>query len=129
MKGLPGISATLVVLVVVTTAMAKGPADPTGTWQWKLGNQSAVHTLKLKLEGDKLSGTIQSYQNARESPIEEAAYKDGNVTFKHAYKNRAGQISIASYTGTVSGDTIEGKIEFKHPEQMISSVWYATRTK
>src|SRR5207245_4027671 len=35
-------------------------ANPTGTWKWKVnfGGQESERVLKLKLDGDKLTGTI-----------------------------------------------------------------------
>jgi hypothetical protein len=129
MKGLNASSAILVLFVFTNMAAAADQADPTGAWTWKYANQSAVHTLKLKLEGDKLTGSIQDYQNGPESPIEDAAFKDGIVTFKHMYKNREGLKSVASYTGTITGDTIKGTTEFKHPDQTLVRDWQATRRK
>lgn len=117
------------VLTLASVAAAEDKADPVGTWKWKFFNQSAVHTLKLKLDADKLTGSIQNYQNSREASIEDAAYKDGMVSFKHTYKGRDGQQIVASYTGTVEGDTINGTIEIQHPERKRTIDWAADRMK
>ena len=129
MPRLIAISVVLAVIGMAHAVMAEVKTDPTGAWQWKLLNESAVHTLKLKLEGDKLTGSIQSYKNDRESPIEGAAYKDGIVTFKHTYKRRDGQQIVASYSGTVAGDRIKGTIEFRHPERKQTIDWDADQIK
>src|SRR5579871_2988511 len=57
-------------------------ADPTGTWKWTttFNNQTRETTLKLKLEGDKLTGTISGRDNS-ETAITDATIKDGQVAF------------------------------------------------
>ena len=129
MRRVIAIWVVLAVVGMANVATAEGPAEPTGTWNWRYFNQNAVHTLKLKLEGDKLTGTIQSYQNGRESPIEDAAYKGGIVTFKHTYKGRDDQDIVANYSGTVAGDRIKGTIEIRHPERKQTIDWDADRIK
>ena len=76
----------------------------------KFGDRSIDMTLKLKLDGDKLSGAMLG-RNGKETPIQDAAYKNGNVSFK-VVRERGGKKSTSSYTGTLSGDTIKGKMEF-----------------
>ena len=121
---------SLAVLGIVNVAATDDVADPTGAWQWKYANQSAVHTLKLKLEGPRLTGTIKNFASQRESPIEDASFKDGIVSFKYTYTARGNDAtSVASYLGKVSGDTIKGTVEFKHPDRTLSRDWYAERVK
>jgi len=129
MKSLLVTVAALAVLTLAAAAMAEDKASPEGTFTWKYKNQSAVHTLKLKLEGEKLTGTLKNFQDDREWPIEDAAYKDGVVSFKHSYKGRGGPQLVASYTGTVSKDGIRGKIDIKHPDQTRSIDWDAKRVE
>jgi hypothetical protein len=119
----------LVVLTLAGTSAAEEKAKPDGTFTWKYKNQSAVHTLKLKLEGEKLTGTLKNFQDDREWPIEDAAYKDGVVSFKHSYKGRGGPQLVSSYTGTVSKDGIKGKIDIKHPDHTRSIDWDAKRVE
>jgi len=119
----------LTMLSLAGATVAQDRASPTGTWTWRFSNQSAVHTLKIKLDGDKLTGSIKSFQSDRESPIEDATYKDGIVSFKHTYKARDGETMVASYSGTVTDGGIKGTIEFKHPDQTRSIDWDARREK
>lgn len=119
----------LTVLALAGAAVAEEKANPNGTFTWKYSNQTAVHTLKLKLDGEKLTGSIKSFQSAPESPIEDATYKDGIVTFKHTYKGRDGQKIVASYAGTVTEDGIKGMIEIKHPERTNSIKWDSKRVE
>jgi hypothetical protein len=109
--------------------LAENEADPSGTFTWRFANQSAVQTLKLKLDGGKLTGTIKNSQSAPESPIEDAAFKNGAVSFKHTYKARDGKTTVANYTGTITPNGIKGTIEIKHPDRTISREWDANRVK
>ena len=54
------IAATLVLGLVGLSAGQDKKHDPTGTWKWETerGGQKRETTLKLKLDGDKLTGTI-----------------------------------------------------------------------
>ena len=96
--------------VILAIGLLVGAAeDPNGTWKWSIernGNKVET-TLKLKLEGDKLTGTI-SGRDGKESPIEEAAWKDGEVSFS-VTRERDGQKFTTKYSGKVAGDTITGK--------------------
>ena len=112
-----------------SVVQAEDKPNPTGTWKWtvKMGEQSREMTLKLKLEGDKLTGTMLG-RNAQETPIEDAKYKDGAVSFK-VTREREGRKMVSKYTGKVSGDTIKGKIEFEREGKANSRDWEAKRAK
>ena len=130
MKGLMAVTAALAFVVIVNWVVAADPPDPTGTWTWRYPNQSAEHTLKLKLEGDKLTGSIRNYARGPESPLEDATYDHGVVSFKQTYVGRGNDAkSVATYRGRVSGDTIKGTVEFKHPDRTLSRDWEAARSK
>jgi hypothetical protein len=68
-------------MVSLTLAQDK-KADPNGTWKWtsKIGKQERETTQKLKLDGDKLTGTMTSgggKGKATDTKIEEGTFKDG----------------------------------------------------
>ena len=50
----------LVFLTAAVLASAADKPDPTGTWKWTVtfGQNSREVTLKLKLDGDKLTGAM-----------------------------------------------------------------------
>ena len=127
MKRTMAVGVALTVLILASLAAAEDKADPTGTWKWKFPNQNAEQRLRLKLEGDKLTGAL--LRRTGEVPIEEAIYKDGFLSFKVTVISEQGDgLKIpCKYTGTVSGDTIKGTIEVKHPGQTISKDWDAKR--
>ena len=110
-------------------AMADEKADPTGTWKWTVmfNNQSRDMTLKLKLEGDKLTGAMLGRDN-QEIAIEDASFKDGEVAFA-VTRERNGQKFTIKYQGKLSEDTIKGKTEFERDGEKQSRDWEAKREK
>ena len=82
--------------------------DVNGTWKWSVerNGQKFESTLKLKLEGDKLTGTI-SGRGGTDTAIEEASFKDNEVKF-NVTRERNGQKVTTKYSGKLSGDTITG---------------------
>jgi hypothetical protein len=110
-------------------ARADDKANPTGTWKWSFdaGGKTRSGTLKLKLDGDKLTGAMLG-RNNQETKIEDATYKDGEVTFKMT-RERNGQTVTTKYSGKVEGDTIKGKIESERDGKTQSRDWEAKRSK
>jgi hypothetical protein len=101
----------LAIVAAAGIALAADKPNPTGTWKWTttFGQRTMTQTLKLKLEGDKLTGALIG-RNDQETKIGEAKYKDGELSFS-VTRERRGQKMTAKYSGKVSGDTIKGKIE------------------
>lgn len=108
-------------------AQAQDKPNPTGTWKWTItfNDQTREQTLKLKLDGDKLTGTMVGRDN-EETPIEAASYKDGEVRFT-VVRERDGQKFTSKYQGKVSGDTIKGTRESERDGQTQSRDWEAKR--
>jgi hypothetical protein len=119
----------LVLLGVAGAARADDKPNPTGTWKWtvEINGQAQDRTLKLKLDGDKLTGSFLGRDN-KETPIEDATYKDGELSFK-VTRDLNGQKFTLKYTGKVSGDTIKGKTEIDRDGQTQSRDWEAKRAK
>jgi hypothetical protein len=125
-----------VTALVVTLAGSVGAlraddkANPTGTWKWTVpgqGGQTREMTLKLKLDGDKLTGAMVG-RNGQETAIEDGQFKDGEVSFK-VTRERQGNKITTKYSGKVSGDAIKGKVEFDRMGQAQSRDWEAKRAK
>ncbi|MDZ4689665.1 MAG: hypothetical protein SH850_31695 [Planctomycetaceae bacterium] len=110
-------------------AQDKAKSDPTGTWKWKVmfNDQSRDMTLKLKLEGDKLTGSMLG-RNDQETKIEEATFKDGAVAFA-VTQERNGQKSTTKYKGKLDGDTIKGETERERGGEVRKTEWEAKREK
>lgn len=106
-----GLKVAAVLAVVGSAAWAAADdANPTGTWKWSFerNGKTIETTLKLKLDGDKLTGTITG-RDGKETEIEEASWtKDaGEVKFSVS-RERNGNKITSKYSGKVSGDTITG---------------------
>jgi len=106
-------------------------ADPTGTWKWSFtnpqNNQTREMTLKLKLEGDKLTGTVPG-RNDTETSIEEGKFKDGEISFS-VTRMRNGNKMTTKYSGKLEGDTITGKTESERNGNTQKRDWVAKRDK
>jgi hypothetical protein len=129
MKQLAFAAVILVVAGSATTVRADDTPNPTGTWKWTVENngQTREITLKLKLDGDKLTGSVVR-RNNQETAIEDATYKDGEVSFK-VTRDRNGQKTTTKYTAKVSGDTLKGKSETDRDGQTQSRDFEAKRAK
>jgi hypothetical protein len=127
MKRLVAAAVALAFVGLVSPAIA---ADATGTWKWTttFGGQSRDSTLKLKQEGDKLTGVYVGGQSNTETPIEDASIKGDTVSFK-VTRERNGQKFTTKYSGTLKDDTITGKSERERDGQVQSSDWVAKRQK
>lgn len=117
----------LMVMGLVGQAQAADKADPTGTWKWSvtMNDRTREVTLKLKLDGDKLTGTMPGRNNT-ETAIENATFKDGQVSFT-VTRERNNQKFTSKYTGKLDGNTIKGKTESERNGQTQSRDWEAKR--
>ena len=115
---------------VALVGVAIAAENPTGTWKWttNFGGQSRDATLKLKMDGDKLSGVYIGGQSNTETPIENATIKDDTISFS-VTREFNNQKRTTKYSGKISGDTITGKSERERDGQTQSSDWVAKRQK
>jgi len=124
------LTASLVAFVAFTGAVrAEDKASPTGTWKWstKAGDAVRETTLKLKLEGDVLTGTVSGRNNS-ENKIEDGKFKDGEVAFS-VTRERNGQKSTMTFKAKLDGDTLKGKIEGTRDGKTTSRDFEAKREK
>jgi hypothetical protein len=86
-------------------------AGLTGTWKWSIevNGQTRETTLKLKQDGDKLTGAVVG-RNNMETQIEDATFKDGKVSFK-VTRERNGTKTTTTYSGKLDGETLKLKAE------------------
>lgn len=132
---------TVLTSILVTAALALGgvsqvraadkKADPTGTWSWTMqgrgGNANPDApvrkvTLKLKADGEKLTGTMATPAGGRggggggagaaprEVEISDGKVKGNEISFS-VKREFQGNAIVTKYNGKVEGDTITGKIE------------------
>ena len=145
------------VLALGTTGVraADKKADANGTWTWTQtggrggqggGNANATprkSTLKLKADGEKLTGTLTQPGFARrgqdgdaaapapvDTAISDGKIKGDEISFS-VTREVGGNSRTAKYTGKIDGDTIKGKIEApgRQGGDPISRDWEAKREK
>lgn len=116
---------TVALMCVAVPALA---ADPTGTWKWSVerNGQTFETTLKLKMEGEKLTGTI-SGRNNTETAIEDGKVDGDDVSFK-VTREFNGNKFVQMYKGKLSGDTLKGKVEFERNGETRSRDWEAKKS-
>ena len=120
--------AVVCVLAVVGLARAEEKPNPTGTWKYTVdvNGQSLDVTIKLKLDKDKLTGTVSIRDT--ETKIEDAKYKDGEVSFTAKPEFNGNKVTI-KYTGKIKGDTFKGKREIERDGQTNTRDFEAKRAK
>jgi hypothetical protein len=122
-------AAALVLAFVGFVSPAIGAENPAGTWKWtaSFGGQEREQTLTLKLDGDKLTGSMPG-RDDQVTQISDATFKDNKVSFS-VTREINGQKRTTKYNGTVAGDTITGKTERERDGQTTSTEWVAKRQK
>lgn len=130
------VTCAILTLSAVAQAQAQDKkADPAGTWTWttpgRNGGPDRVNTLKLKVEGEKLTGTISSPGGrqggqARDTAIEDGKIKGDEISFS-VTREFGGNKFTSKYSGKVSADTIKGKMEFERNGEAQSRTWEAKR--
>jgi hypothetical protein len=116
----------IALLGVGTAALA---ADVTGTWKWTVerdGN-SYETTLKLKQDGEKLTGTMSGRQGS-ETAIEDGKVAGDTISFKVTREFGDNKV-VQMYQGKVSGDTIKGERKSNRDGQDQTREWEAKREK
>ena len=124
-----GCAAAFGLLLMLTTGASAKAADATGTWKWTVerGGNTIENTLKLKQDGEKLTGAIIRQDN--ETEITDGKIVGETVSFKVTREFNGNKIMF-TYSGKLSGDTIKGetKIEREGAEPMTRE-WEAKRAK
>lgn len=124
--GITGVCTFILALGLAASAAAQAPPNATGTWQlatmtsWigsPLGGFVQTLTLKQDLAG-KLTGTLEG----RGHPQVTGSVNGNTIEFTVSFRGRNGQTSSQKYTGTISGDSMEGKANDGAP-------WHAKRRK
>jgi hypothetical protein len=99
------------ILILAGTGTAEPPSTvrrsspDLGTWKWSV-NKALVMTLRLKHEGDKLTGILVG-NDGPEKEIEDGKYDDGKISFNVTSSTGKGHVT-AEYAGVVAGNIING---------------------
>jgi hypothetical protein len=109
-------------------------ADPAGTWTWSTpgrnGGEPRKSTLKLKVDGDKVTGTLSNPGRQGGDPVE-TKIEDGKISGEDVSftitREFNGNKMTAKYNAKLSGDTLKGKIETDRNGTPQSRDWEAKR--
>ena len=102
-------AALVLVLGLCGLAGAQEKADPVGTWkcEYQIGEQKRTSTLTIKMDGDKLAGTM-SWPDQKETNLKDVTLKDGVLTFSAVREFMDNKIPI-EYRFAITGDKLKGK--------------------
>jgi hypothetical protein len=125
------LTCALVAFTASTSVQAQdNKADPSGTWTWSQpgrdGAPGRVTTLKLKADGEKLTGTISGREGTEPTAIDNGKVKGDEISFA-VTREVNGNKRTMKYSGKVSGDSIKGKFEFDRNGEVQSRNWEAKR--
>ena len=122
----------LFALVAFAAPSLAADAKVDGTWKWSFTTQNGEtreSTMKLKQDGEKVTGTVTGRQGAETEIKDGKVDKDGNVSF-NVVREFNGNSRTQKYAGKVDGDTIKGKIEMQGRDgETRSRDWEAKRAK
>ena len=126
------LAATVAILCFGATA-ADQTADATGVWTWTMpgrnGGPDRTNTLTLKVEATKLTGKVVS--PGRNGTTNQTEIVDGKVDADSisfaVIREYNGNSMTNKFSGKVTADAINGKIEFNRNGDAQSRDWKATR--
>jgi hypothetical protein len=129
------VTCAVIALTAVVQAQAQEKkADANGTWTWsqagRQGGTPRVSTLKLKVDGDKLTGKITSPGRQGAEPtstdITDGKVKGDDISFAVTREFNNTKMT-QKYSGKLAGDSIKGKVEFERNGETQSRDWEAKR--
>jgi len=104
------ILSAMLVLGLCGLAGAQGDkVDPVGTWKcdYEIGSQKLTATLTIKLDGDKLAGTM-SWPDQKDEKLKDVKLKESTLTFSAVRKFMGNEFPL-DFTLTIEGDKFKGK--------------------
>ena len=103
------ILSTALVLGICGLAGAADKVDPVGTWkcEYEIGGAKRTSTLTIKMDGDKLAGTM-SWPDQKEANLKDLKLKDDDLTFSAVREFMDNKITV-EYKFTIDGDKLKGK--------------------
>jgi hypothetical protein len=106
-EGVQTMKSLWILALMAVCSLAALAADASGTWKASLEtpNGTMENTFTLKVDGDKLTGTVTMGQMG-EAPISEGKVDGDNVSFAVVRDFNGNQFRI-NYKGKVSGDEMK----------------------
>jgi hypothetical protein len=129
-------TALLVAAIIVSfSGLARAADDKkpnvAGTWEWTTTrqNQEQKHAIKLKQDGDKVTG-VYVPPRGDEVELKEVKLDGNNISFNITRKIQNNDRTI-KYNGKIEGDTIKGKSEMVRDDGSAGNArdWEAKKAK
>ena len=123
--------AMLVMGLLVSVRAQDTNVNPTGTYIWTMhayhGEMDRTNTLVLKLDGDKLTGSLTSPGHGGQTittDISDGKITGAEVSFcvVHTFNDNS---VTNQYSGTLTNGVIKGKMEFERNGETRSHDWEA----
>ena len=140
MRPIPHALSTVIKSIICATLMLgaaahadEKKADPAGTWIWTMpgrnGGPDRTNTLTLKVDGDKLTGSVTAPGRGGQvntTAIEDGKMTGGDVSFTVNREFNGNKIT-SKYSGKLSSDSIKGKIDIERDGDTQTRDWEAKR--
>jgi hypothetical protein len=99
-----------------------------GTWKWTnwFGDRAFESRVTLKLEGEKLTGSMPGFRGGRASSIKNGTFKEGEIYFE-VERGRGDFRSVSKYIGKLEEEMIVGTIESTFGSTPRTNDWDAVR--
>jgi hypothetical protein len=97
------------VLGLCGLAGAADKVDPIGTWncEYEIGGMKLTATLTIKMDGDKLAGTM-SWPDQKDEKLKDVKLKESTLTFSAVRKFMGNEFPL-DFTLTIEGGKFKGK--------------------
>lgn len=117
----------LLLVGLVAQAQDAKKVNPTGKWSWTSpGRDGATrtNTMTLKLDGEKLTGTVAGRQ--QDTEIGDAKLTGEEISFTVTREFQGNKI-VQKFKGKVTSDKIVGKVESNRDGETTSRDWEAKK--
>ena len=130
------LGAVLLTGTIIQAQAADTKVDPTGTYIWtqagRNGGPDRTNSLTLKLDGDKLTGSVTAPGRggaaAAATPITDGMVTSTNITF-NVVRDFNGNSMTNKYTGVLADGSIKGTIDSDRNGQPMSRPFEAKLQK
>src|SRR5207244_10446499 len=117
-------------LAVLNSPLFAADHNLAGTWKATFttqNGQTIESTLKLKQDGDKLSGVVIG-RNGNETPLDTISLTGDQLSLKLT-RERNGEKTTIKVAAKVAGDTLKGKLQSDYGGENHRLDWEASRAK
>ncbi len=124
------LAAMTLVFGVLSSTVWAADNDVSGTWKSSFttqDGQTIESTLKLKQDGDKVSGTVVG-RDGNETPLAEVKLTGDQLALKLIRERNGDKITV-KVTAKLTGDNLKGKLESNWGGEDRTADWQAKRVK